>query len=82
MEAKECLSGEVYFLIEKDTEVIPLEVKSCKSKTDFSFNHKALDNLLYIHKNIKKAYILSRENISINERIINLPIYMIMFIDK
>ncbi len=71
--------GELDFLIENNGEVIPIEVKSGK---DYK-THNALDNVLKSSEfNIKKAYILSNDNLSINNNKIYLPIYMIMFIKK
>lgn len=69
-------NGEVDFIIENGTEVLPIEVKSGK---DYK-RHVALENLLNnISYNINKAYTLCQGNIeSINNRIY-LPIYMIMF---
>ena len=38
--------GEVDFIIEKDTKIIPIEVKSGKSKKNVTYNHNTLDNVL------------------------------------
>ncbi len=69
-------NGEVDFIIENGTEILPIEVKSGK---DYK-RHVALENLLNNNSyNINKAYTLCQGNIeSINNRIY-LPIYMIMF---
>lgn len=70
--------GEIDFLIENKGEVIPLEVKSGKNYK----KHNALNNLLTNNANIKKGYILSNNNLEVNEKEIYLPIYMIMFFKK
>lgn len=69
--------GEIDFLIEDDSEIIPLEVKSGKDYT----RHSALNSLIKDH-NIKKAIILNNDNLKVNQEKIYLPIYMIMFIKK
>jgi predicted AAA+ superfamily ATPase len=71
--------GEVDFLIEKDLKVVPIEVKSGK---DY-YVHSALNNLISNKNyNINEAYVLCKSNISVKDKIIELPIYMIMFIKK
>ncbi len=70
--------GEIDFLIENKGEVIPLEVKLGKKYK----MHNALNNLLTNNANIKKGYILSNNNLEVNEKEIYLPIYMIMFFKK
>ncbi|MDR0831725.1 MAG: DUF4143 domain-containing protein, partial [Bacillales bacterium] len=67
-------NGEVDFIIEQNSEVIPIEVKSGKSY----HIHRALNNLLNQY-NIKKGVVFSHGNISKKENIIYLPIYMVMF---
>lgn len=71
--------GELDFLIEMKGEVIPLEIKSGKDYQKHSALNNVLDNKEY---NINKAYILSNENLSIKDKKIYLPIYMIMFFKK
>ncbi len=71
--------GELDFLISDDAEVIPIEVKSGKSYE----RHKALKNVLAnTEYNIKKAYVLCNENLSVSDRTIYMPVYMIMFFHK
>ena len=71
-------NGEVDFIIEKNAEVIPIEVKSGK---DYK-RHVALENLLNNDSyNITKAYTLCQGNIELINNRIYLPIYMIMFMD-
>ena len=70
--------GEVDFIIEKDTKIIPIEVKSGK---DYK-RHVALDNLLSNDSfDIKEGYTLCNGNLEVNENRIYLPIYMIMFFE-
>lgn len=72
-------NGEVDFIIEKNAEVIPIEVKSGK---DYK-RHVALENLLNNDSyNITKAYTLCQGNIELINNRIYLPIYMIMFINN
>ena len=71
--------GEVDFLLEKDAEIIPLEVKSGK---DYD-RHAALNNLLRnTEYNIQQAIVLCNDNISSTGCITYAPIYMLMFIQK
>ena len=72
--------GEVDFLIQKQGNVIPLEIKSGKAKRDGTFVHPALDNVFETYKDIQVSYVFSKENISKeNNKIIYLPIYFLMF---
>lgn len=65
--------GEIDFLIEYDSQIVPLEIKSGK---DYK-KHKALDNLMNSKEySINKAYILSLSNIEVDKSNIYLPIYM------
>lgn len=69
-------NGEVDFIIEQGTKVIPIEVKSGK---DYK-RHVALDNMLTNKSyNINKAYTLCQTNIECINNRIYLPIYLIMF---
>ena len=69
--------GEIDFVIEFKGKVLPIEVKSGK---DYQ-RHSALDNVLKNHDyNVENVIVLSNSNISINEKIIYLPIYCSMFI--
>ncbi len=71
--------GEIDFLVELNNEVIPLEVKSGK---DYK-RHSALNNLLNNSGyNIRRAYTLSNGNLEIVDKVIYLPIYMIMYIKQ
>ena len=65
-------------MIENKGNVVPIEVKSGKNYK----RHNALDNLLLSDYDIKKAYILSNNNVEIEDKKIYLPIYMIMYFKK
>ncbi len=71
--------GELDFLIEKEGEVIPLEIKSGKDYQKHSALNNVVDNKEY---NIKRAYILSNKNTWVDDKKVYLPIYMIMFFKK
>ncbi len=69
--------GEVDFLLEQDSEIIPLEVKSGK---DYQ-RHVALNNLLTnAGYGIRRAIVLSNENVSVQENVLYVPVYMTMFL--
>lgn len=71
--------GEVDFLLDHGTEIIPIEVKSGK---DYE-RHNALRNVLNTPEyNIRQAFVLCNDNLHVNGRIVYLPIYMLMFITK
>ena len=71
--------GELDFLVERDGEVLPLEVKSGK---DYE-RHKALSNVMNSTTyNIPKAYVLCNDNVKQVGKITYLPIYMLMFMEK
>ena len=71
--------GELDFLLENDTEIIPVEVKSGKNYE----RHNALRNVLNTSEyNISQAFVLCNDNLRVVNRIIYLPIYMLMFISK
>ena len=69
--------GEVDFLIEHNNELLPIEVKSGK---DYQ-KHSALSYFMSTRQ-FNSAIVLSNFNVSEKDRIIYLPIYMIMFIEK
>lgn len=71
--------GELDFLIERDTEIIPLEVKSGK---DYE-RHVALNNVMKNPEyDIKQAIVLCNDNIKSIGKVTYAPIYMLMFIEK
>ena len=64
-------------LIEKEWEVIPLEVKSGK---DY-LRHQALNNMLEVYRS-KRAIVLRNGNYEVRGRISYYPIYWTEFITK
>lgn len=71
--------GEVDFIINKDNKVVPIEVKS---GNDY-YKHNALNKVLEVSKwNIENAIVLCKGNIEKIDKIVYLPIYMIMFIKQ
>ena len=72
--------GEVDFLVEGiDGTPIPIEVKSGK---DYE-KHNALKNLLSnADYDIKMAYVLCNDNVSVQDKRVYLPVYMTTFIRK
>lgn len=71
--------GELDFLIELNGKVLPIEVKSGK---DYK-KHSALNNVMNdLNYDIAEAYILNQNNIEVKDKLIYLPIYMLMFIEN
>lgn len=71
--------GELDFVVERNGEVLPLEVKSGK---DYE-RHKALSNVMNsLTYNIPQAYVLCNDNVKQVGKITYLPIYMLMFLEK
>lgn len=71
--------GELDFVIEYQGNVLTLEIKSGKAYT----RHNALDNVLKEERYaIPQAFVFCYENISTQEKITYLPIYMIGFLEK
>ena len=71
--------GELDFVIVQDGKVIPIEVKSGK---DYH-RHNALANVLKDpNYDIDFAYVLTNDNLHVDDKRIYLPIYMLMFISK
>ena len=71
--------GEIDFLIEENNKVIPIEIKSGK---DYK-RHSALNNLLNNDLfGLEKGYVFCNGNLELKNKVIYLPIYMIMFIKK
>ncbi len=71
--------GELDFVLERDAEIIPLEVKSGK---DYD-RHVALNNVM---KNpeygIRRAVVLCNDNVKVRDAVVYIPIYMLMFMEK
>jgi hypothetical protein len=71
--------GEVDFIIEEGTRVLPIEVKSGK---DYQ-RHSALTNLLTNREyGIPEALVLNNENVQQKGNVLYAPIYMTMFVEK
>lgn len=71
--------GELDFLLERDAEIIPLEVKSGK----YYARHNALSNVLEnAEYGIKQAIVLCNDNVRVTEKIVYMPIYMTIFIHR
>lgn len=69
--------GEVDFLLEQDSVILPVEVKSGK---DYQ-RHVALKNVLSNKEyNIHQALVLCNENMAVQGDVLYAPIYMTMFI--
>lgn len=71
--------GEMDFVIAQNGRVIPIEVKSGK---DYE-RHSALTNVLSNRNyNIDFAYVLTNDNLHVDDNRVYMPIYMLMFIQK
>ena len=69
--------GELDFVIEQGLSVVPIEVKSGKDYYVHSAISKVVENDEY---GVQTAYVLTNYNVSKEEKIINLPVYMCTFI--
>ena len=71
--------GELDFVIERGGDVLPIEIKSGK---DYQ-RHAALENVMG-NKDyaIPVAFVFQNDNVSDNGKIVYLPIYMLMFLQK
>ena len=71
--------GELDFVIEKNGAVLPIEVKSGK---DYH-RHNALSNVMSNQNyQIPEAIVFSNENFHQSDKVMYLPVYMAMFLDK
>ena len=71
--------GELDFVIEKNGSVVPIEVKSGK---DYH-RHNALSNVMSNQSyQIPEAIVFSNENLPYSDKVMYLPVYMAMFIEK
>ena len=69
--------GELDFVVEYQGEVLPIEVKSGKAYE----RHRALSNIMdNVEYAIPKAFVFCQENIQVKNRLVYLPIYMLMFL--
>ena len=71
--------GELDFIVEKDGETLPIEVKSGKSYK----KHAALSNVMANDDyGIPFAYVFNNGNVEKTDKVYYLPIYMLMFLFK
>lgn len=71
--------GELDFIIEHDGNVLPIEIKSGK---DYQ-RHAALDNVMENRDYaIPTAFVFQNDNVRVDGRVVYLPIYMLMFLQK
>ncbi len=71
--------GEVDFLIEQGSKVIPLEIKSGK---DY-YRHSGLSNVLKSQpKDIKEGFVFCNDNVRVNESFVYYPVYMVMCLTR
>ena len=71
--------GEVDFVIEKGSKALPIEAKSGK---DYE-KHKSLDNVMAVQEwGIDSAIVLCRGNVHEEGKVLYLPWYAVMFIEK
>ena len=71
--------GEIDFLYENEKGVVLIEVKSGKGYQ----RHSAINNIKEVYKdNISKSIVFSKENVTYENSILYLPLYMLMFIEK
>ncbi len=71
--------GEVDFLVEKNGNVLPIEIKSGK---DY-MKHAALSNILADEKyGIPEAYVFHNGNVRAEGKVSYYPIYMLMFVER
>ena len=71
--------GELDFLLERDAEIIPLEVKSGKDYERHVALSKVMRNAEY---GIRQAIVLCNDNLKTQGNVTYAPIYMLMFIEK
>ena len=71
--------GEIDFLFEDNNGIVLIEVKSGKNYT----RHSAINNMLKEYGgSISKAIVFSVDNVREEGRVIYLPLYMLMFLEK
>ena len=71
--------GELDFVIEYQGNILPIEIKLGKDYTKHAALNNVLDNKEY---NIFEAYVFSDFNVSVENKTIYYPIYMLMFIEN
>lgn len=71
--------GELDFVIEYNGTVLPIEVKSGKNYE----RHRALSNVVKNEQYaVNQAFVFCQDNVSVREKAVYLPIYMLMFLDQ
>ncbi len=71
--------GELDFVVEQEGKILPIEVKSGKDYVQ----HKALTNVMQSEEyHIPKALVLCNGNVRTEGRVVYMPIYMLMFLEK
>lgn len=71
--------GELDFVIEYNGAVLPIEVKSGKNYE----RHRALSNVVRNEQYaVNQAFVFCQNNVSVREKAVYLPIYMLMFLDQ
>lgn len=71
--------GELDFVVEHGGDVLPIEIKSGK---DY-LRHAALDNVMANRDYaIPAAYVFQNDNVRVDGRIVYLPVYMLMFLQR
>lgn len=71
--------GEIDFLFEDNNGIVLIEVKSGKNYT----RHSAINNMLKEYGgSISKAIVFSIDNVREEDRVVYLPLYMLMFLKK
>ena len=71
--------GELDFVVELDSKVLPIEVKSGK---DYEI-HRALSNIMDCGEyDLPQAIVFNNDNLRVVGKIVYAPIYMVMFLEK
>lgn len=70
--------GELDFLVEFGGDVLPIEIKSGKDYKKHAALSTVMANEDYA---ISTAYVFQNDNVSVNEKIVYFPIYMLMFVE-
>lgn len=71
--------GELDFVIEYNGAVLPIEVKSGKNYE----RHRALSNVVKNEQYaVNQAFVFCQDNVSVREKAVYLPIYMLMFLNQ
>lgn len=66
-------SSEIEFVIQKDEDIVPIEIKAGREKAN------SLKSILENNSAIKVGYKMSSNNIGSNNKLITMPLYLLMF---